>query len=104
MLPEHAVKRSLLVFDDAVQDDPRQHREEIRLLGVVRGAHAKIDQLKRKTQSAKIPQCTTGRPAVCGPSPPDLDQVVCQSGHTGEVGDVSEQLRVFGEADLDAFQ
>lgn len=50
MLSQHAVKRRLLVFDDAVQDDPRQHREEIRLLGVVRGAHAKIDQLKRKTQ------------------------------------------------------
>lgn len=58
MLSEHAVESSLLVFDNTIQDDPRQNREEIRLLGIVGNAHAQINQLKNTTATAqyiKIP-------------------------------------------------
>lgn len=55
MLSEHAVKGSLLVFDDAVQDDPRHHREEVRLLGIVGGAHAEINQLKAQHKLKHTP-------------------------------------------------
>lgn len=48
MLAEEAVEGGLFVFDEAVQDDPRHHREEVGLLGVVRGAHAQIDKLMEK--------------------------------------------------------
>lgn len=46
VLAEQAVEGGLLVLDEAVQDDPRHHREEVGLLGVVRGAHAQVDQLR----------------------------------------------------------
>lgn len=67
MLPEHAVKRSLLVFDDAVQDNPRQNREEIRLLGIVRRAHAQINQLK--TQHTTGLNSTEAPRFLCKPAP-----------------------------------
>ena len=46
MLSEHTGKRSLLVFDNAIQCYPRENREEVRLLGIVGCAHAEINQLK----------------------------------------------------------
>ena len=60
MLSEHAVESSLLVFDNTIQDDPRQNREEIRLLGIVGNAHAQINQLKtqqRPHNTSKSHQC-----------------------------------------------
>ena len=51
VLSEHAVKGRLLVFDNPIQDDPRQDGEEVRLLGIVGGAHAEINQLKAQQQS-----------------------------------------------------
>lgn len=106
MLPEHAVKRSLLVFDDAVQDNPRQNREEIRLLGIVRSAHAQINQLKTQhtaglnsTEAPRFP----GKVSL-NQLPSDLDQVVRQSSHAREVWHAAEKLRVLGEAHVNAVQ
>lgn len=46
MLSKHTVKSSLFVFDNTIQYNPRQNREEIRLLGIVGNGHAEINQLK----------------------------------------------------------
>lgn len=54
MLSKHAVKSSLLMFDNAIQDNPRQNREEIRLLGIIGNVHAKINQLKTQQQRQNI--------------------------------------------------
>lgn len=54
MLSKHTVKSSLLMFDNTIQDQPRQNREEIRLLGIVGNVHAKINQLKTQQPHNKL--------------------------------------------------
>lgn len=51
MLSKHTVKSSFFVFYNAIQDNPRQNWEEIRLLGIVGNWHAKVNQLKTQQQT-----------------------------------------------------